>query len=68
MNLYDKLSQEALKVLDQEMINYPTLTKGVIDSLKRNHYIGDLTISEGIAIGSAFGFECTASNLYDFFD
>ena len=68
MSLYDKLSPEALKVLDQEMINYPTLTMGVIDSLKRNDYIGGLTISEGIAIGSAFGFECTASNLYNFFE
>ena len=68
MNLYDKLSPEALKALDQEMVKYPNLTKGVIDSLKRNKYVGSLTIDEGICIGSAFGFLCTATNLLNFFE
>jgi len=67
MNLYEKLSPEALKVLDQEMDKYPTLTKGIIESLKRNKYVGSLTIDEGICIGSAFGFLCTATNLINFF-
>jgi len=68
MSLYDKLSPEALKVLDQEMDKYPTLTKGIIESLKRNKYVGSLTIDEGISIGSAFGFECTAVNFFNFFE
>jgi hypothetical protein len=68
MSLYDKLSPEALKVLDQEMVNYPTLTKGVIDSLKNNDVVIDLTIGQGISIGAAFGFECTATNLFSFFE
>jgi len=68
MSLYEKLSPEALKVLDQEMIKYPILTKKVIDSLKRNEYVGDLTINQAISIGSAFGFETTAMNLFNFFE
>ena len=68
MSLYEKLSPEALKVLDQEMIKYPILTKKVIDSLKRNKYVGSLTIDQAISIGAAFGFETTAMNLFNFFE
>lgn len=67
MNLYDKLSPEALKVLDQEMEKYPTLTKGIIDSLKSNRYVGNLTLNEAMSISAAFGFETTAMNLFNFF-
>lgn len=68
MSLYDKLSPEALKVLDQEMVNYPNLTQGIVDALKNNDVVITLTISQGISIGAAFGFECTATNLFSFFE
>jgi len=68
MNLYDKLSPEALKVLDQEMIKYPNLTQGIVDALKNNDVVITLTLGQCISIGSAFGFECTAINLFNFFE
>lgn len=68
MSLYDKLSPEALKVLDQEMIDYPNLTQGIVDALKNNDVVITLTIGQGISIGTAFGFECTATNLFSFFE
>lgn len=68
MSLYDKLSPEALKVLDQEMIDYPNLTQGIVDALNNNDVVIDLTIAQGISIGAAFGFECTATNLFSFFE
>ena len=68
MSLYDKLSPEALKVLDKELIDYPNLTQGIVDALKNNDVVIDLTISQCISIGAACGFECTATNLFCFFE
>ena len=54
--------------LDQEMVKYPSLTQGIVDALKNNDVVITLTIGQCISIGAAFGFECTATNLFSFFE
>jgi len=68
MNLYEKLSPEALKVLDQEMILYPISTTTLINALQKNRYCLDLTLNESSRVASVFGFECTLLNILNFFE
>jgi len=68
MSLYEKLSPEAIKVLDQEMILYPYSTKALMRGLKENRYCLDLTLNECHRVASVFGFECTLTNIINFFE
>ena len=68
MNLYEKLSPEAIKVLDQEMIKYPYSTKALISGLKENRYCLDLTLNQCHRVAAVFGFECTLLNILNFFE
>ena len=68
MSLYEKLSPEAIKVLDQEMILYPYSTKALMRGLKENRYCLDLTLNECDRVASVFGFICTLTNIINFFE
>ena len=68
MNLYDKLSPEALKVLDQKMILYPHSTKALIRALKENKYCLELTLCDCHRVSATFGFDCTLTNIINFFE
>ena len=68
MSLYDKLNKEAIKVLDQEMILYPYSTKALIRALKENRYCLDLTLNQCHRTAAVFGFECTLTNIINFFE
>ena len=68
MNLYDKLSPEALKVLDQEMILYPSSTEALVTALKHNRYVLDLALIDAHRVSNVFGFDCTLVNILNFFE
>lgn len=68
MNLYDKLNDEQIKILDQQMILYPYSAKALTRGLKENRYCLDLTLNQCHRVASTFGFECTLVNIINFFE
>tara|TARA_R110002153_G_scaffold47771_1_gene134899 strand:+ start:2170 stop:2376 length:207 start_codon:yes stop_codon:yes gene_type:complete len=68
MSLYDKLNEEAIKVLDQEMILYPYSTEALVTALKHNRYVLDLALIDAHRVSNVFGFDCTLVNIINFFE
>ena len=44
--LYDKLKPEYKQKLDEQAIEYPSLVKGIIISLKDNYFWSNLTVGQ----------------------
>jgi len=67
MSLYDKLSPEALKVVEREMELYPNLTRKAVESMKNTDFVTELKMGDALSISTMFSFELSFNNLYEFF-
>ena len=68
MNLYDRLSPEALATLEQEREKYTATAEVVERALKSHDYIVDIPLGICQSIALTFGFRCTLLNLIEFFE
>ena len=68
MSLYERLSPEALAILEQERKTYPATAEVVEKALKSHDYIVDIPLGICQSIALTFNFKCNLLNLIEFFE